>query len=125
MNEQNQPNAGQQSEGAESSRQIRLHVDERQMSTSYANGYRTHATAEEVMIDFGLNLASPARQQPGGDQQVDGEMVFHVNDRVILNYFTAKRLALSLGQIVRRHEEQFGELQLNVNDRRQSDGRQP
>lgn len=104
------------SAGQPAGQQIRLHVDERQMDTSYANGFRTHATAEEVMIDFGLNIAAAsnaANDAPAGPTEIN----FQVNDRIILNYYTAKRLALSLGQVIRRHEEQFGELKLNAADR--------
>ena len=44
--------------------QVRLRVDERNMKSSYANAFRTNGTAEEVMLDFGLNLLHPAPQQP-------------------------------------------------------------
>ena len=94
--------------------QIRVKIDERNMQTSYANGFRTNGTAEEVMLDFGLNLVGP------GVQQQEPEIVFQVTDRVILNYYTAKRLAITLSQLIRRHEEQFGELELDVAQRRQS-----
>ena len=100
-------------------RQIRVGVDERNMLVSYANAFRTAPTAEEVILDFGLNLVNPARteQQP---QQPD--VIFQVNQRVILNYYTAKRLAITLSQLIRRHEEQFGELELDVSKRR-TDGK--
>ena len=94
-------------------RQIRLRVDERNMRTSYANAFRTNGTAEEVMLDFGLNQMSPVAQ--GQDQP---EITFQVSDRVILNYYSAKRLAITLGQLIRRHEEQFGELEMDVARRR-------
>ena len=93
--------------------QVRVRIDERNMSTSYANAFRTNGTAEEVMVDFGLNLVSPPSKE--GDQ---AEIIFKVNDRVILNYYSAKRLALTLSQLLRRHEEQFGELELDVAKRR-------
>jgi len=98
-------------------RQVRLRVDERNMKTSYANAFRTNGTAEEVMLDFGLNLASPAGQQ---QQQEQPEIMFQINDRVIMNYYSAKRLAITLSQLIRRHEEQFGELQLDVASRQKS-----
>ena len=94
-------------------RQIRLRMDERNMRTSYANAFRTNGTAEEVMLDFGLNLINPATQQ---DEQP--EIVFQVNERIILNYYSAKRLAITLSQLIRRHEVQFGELELDVAKRR-------
>ena len=90
-------------------RQVRLKIDERNLTTTYANAFRGHAGVEEVLLDFGLNLINPA---PGeGNQQ---EITFQVNQRVILNYYSAKRLALTLGQMIRRHEEQFGVLELDV-----------
>jgi len=93
--------------------QVRLRVDERAMDSSYANAFRTNATAEEVLLDFGVNLVNPTTQQ---DQ--NPEIVFQVKERIIMNYYSAKRLALTLGQIVRRHEEQFGELEMDVAKRR-------
>ena len=72
------------------------------------------------MLDFGLNLISPAAQQQAADQKQQPEIIFQVSDRVILNYYSAKRLALTLGQLIRRHEEQFGQLELDVAKRRKN-----
>jgi hypothetical protein len=83
------------------------------MKTSYANAFRTNGTAEEVMLDFGLNLVNPA-----GQQENQPQVIFQVNDRVIMNYYSAKRLAVTLSQLIRRHEEQFGELEMDVQKRR-------
>ena len=97
--------------------QVRLRVDERGMASGYANAFRTNGTAEEVMLDFGVNLLNPATAAgDGGDGQA--EIIFKVNDRVIMNYYSAKRLAITLGQLIRRHEETFGELELDVAKRR-------
>ena len=93
-------------------RQVRLRIDERDMRTSYANAFRTNGTSEEVMLDFGLNLVVPPAQQ-----DAQPEILFRVSDRVILNYYSAKRLAISLSQLIRRHEQQFGELELDVSKR--------
>ena len=94
-------------------RQIRVRVDEREMGTTYANAFRTNATAEEVMLDFGMNLVNPAQAE--GDQP---EITFKVTERVIMNYYSAKRMAITLSQLIRRHEDQFGELELDVAKRR-------
>ena len=99
-------------------RQVRLRVDENNMQTAYANAFRTNGTAEEVMLDFGLNLLSPAAQQQNEKGQVQGEIIFHVKERVVMNYYSAKRLAITLSQLIRRHEDQFGELELDVAKRR-------
>ena len=94
-------------------RQIKVAVDERNMRTAYANAFRTNGTAEEVMLDFGLNIVNPASTQENQPQ-----IIFRINDRIIMNYYSAKRLAITLGQLIRRHEEQFGELELDVAKRR-------
>jgi len=96
--------------------QVRLRVDERAMASSYANAFRTNGTAEEVMLDFGVNMLNPATQAEGQTP----EIIFKINSRVILNYHSAKRLAITLGQLIRRHEEQFGELEMDVAKRRKN-----
>ncbi|MFP4106041.1 MAG: DUF3467 domain-containing protein [Phycisphaerae bacterium] len=93
--------------------QVRLHVDDRQMDTTYSNSFRTNGTADEVFLDFGVNLMNPPTTREG-----QAELTFKVSDRIIMNYYSAKRLAITLSQLVRRHEEQFGELELDVNKRR-------
>ena len=97
--------------------QVRLNIDERNLKTSYANAFRTNGTAEEVILDFGLNLVGPPVQQDGGQMP---QIVFQINERIVLNYFSAKRLAITLSQLVRRHEEQFGEIELDVAKRQKS-----
>ncbi len=104
-------------------RQVRLRIDEREMRTSYTNAYRTNTTSEEVVIDFGMNLMTPAQQ--GGQEgqgQSQGEILFKANDRIVMNYYTAKRLAMTMSQIVRQYEQRFGELKLNVNERAKQGG---
>jgi len=92
---------------------VRLRIDERKMTTSYANAFRTNGTAEEVMMDFGVNILMPSTEQQG-----QAEILFQVSNRVIMNYYSAKRLAITLSQLIRRHEQQFGELELDVAKRR-------
>jgi hypothetical protein len=107
-----QPVAGQPA-GDQPRQEVRLRIDERNLHTSYANAFRSDATAEEVMIYFGLNLVNPVPSQQGTP-----EFIFQVNERIIMNYAMAKRLALTLGQMIRRHEEQFGEIELDLSKRR-------
>ena len=82
-----------------------------QKGSNCSHAYRTNGTAEEVMLDFGMNLVNPA---PGGQEAQSAEIIFRISDRVIMNYYLAKRLAITLSQLIRRHEEQFGELELDV-----------
>ena len=94
-------------------KQIRVTVDERSLQTNYVSGFRPTMTDEEVMLDFGLNLIRPT-----GDTEHPVELVFQANNRLILSYYSAKRLAIALGQIVRQFEKQFGEIELNAGKRR-------
>ncbi|HUT01183.1 MAG TPA: DUF3467 domain-containing protein [Phycisphaerae bacterium] len=96
--------------------QVQLRIDESTLQSTYANAFRTNGTAEEVILDFGLNLVAPPVQQ--GQPQI----LFKVNQRVIMNYYSVKRLAITLSQLIRRHEEQFGEMELDVSKRRKAGG---
>jgi len=109
----NEPIVEQQAREQTGARQVRLQIDERNMQGCYANAFRSNSTAEEVILDFGLNAVSPAASQEGTP-----EIIFRIDQRVVMNYFSAKRLAIRLSQIIRRHEEQFGELELDVAKRR-------
>jgi len=95
--------------------QVQLRIDEAAMETTYANAFRSNGSAEEVILDFGLNLVSPPSQAQGNPQ-----ILFKVNQRVVMNYYSAKRLAITLSQLIRRHEEQFGELEMDVSKRRKA-----
>src|ERR1700689_5010462 len=89
---------------------MQVMVDERELKTHYSNAYRIHATADEVVLDLGFNMPDPIPrpgQQPG--------LLLKITDRVILNYSNTKRLALSLQQLIKRYEQQFGELPTNAN----------
>lgn len=89
--------------------QIRLNVNSDNMKTVYANAFQTHSTSEEVLLSFGINQILPSQAEG-----VSADMILQFNDRVILNHYTAKRLALSLLQTVREHEERFGVIELDV-----------
>ena len=101
----------QQPEGQQQGVQVLL--DERELKTTYTNAYRIHTAPEEVVIDLGFNMANPNNQ---GQQQQ--QLLFKVTDRVILTYVNAKRLAMSLGQLIKRYEQQFGELPLQPGQRK-------
>ena len=94
---------------------VRVRMDQRDLKTSYANAFNTHGLINEVILDFGLNMPVP----PQPDQQP--EIMLQITDRIILNYYSVKRLALTLGQLVRRHEERFGELELDDSKRVKTD----
>ena len=101
MAEQDQPTT------TSGDQQVQLLLDESQMKTSFANAYRIHTTAEEVVLDYGFNMPNPNPQ--GGNQQ----LLFRVTDRVILSYPNVKRLSMSLAQLVRQYEQRIGEIPVN------------
>lgn len=84
---------------------VQLRIDESKMQTTYANTIRTSTTGDEVILDFGVNLPTPT-------QDNSPAMSFSVGSRIVMNWRGAKRLAMSLGQVVRQFEERNGEIQL-------------
>ena len=92
-------------QAAAGQQQVQVLVDERDMKTLYANAYRIHTAEQEAVIDFGFNMPDP-NQQPGGQQR----LLFKVTDRVIMSYGAAKRLTMSMSQLIKRYEQQFGEI---------------
>ena len=74
---------------------------------SYANFCRVTGTPEEVILDFGLNT------QPIGVPQGPIE----VSNRIVMNYFTAKRMIGALAISIQRHEAAFGPVEVDVQKR--------
>src|SRR5262245_57875497 len=87
-------------------------VDETKLIASYANFCRVTGTPEELIVDFGLNAQPLA---PTNDP-------IELSQRIVLNYFTAKRLLQALSASVARHESVFGELEVNVLKRAERNG---
>ena len=85
--------------------QVQLRIDESKMHTTYSNTIRTSTTADEVVLDFGMNLPV---QGPDGQ----AALMFNVGSRVVMNWSGAKRLAITLGQVIRQYEERNGEIQI-------------
>ncbi len=74
---------------------------------SYANFCRVTGSPEELIIDFGLN----AQPMGNNDQPVD------VTQRIVLNFYTAKRLLHALHVSVQRHEKVFGNIETDIQKR--------
>ncbi len=86
---------------------VHVPVDESHILATYANFCRVTGTPEELIVDFGLN------KQVGGTSQE----TIQLTQRIIVNFFTAKRLAYALGHAVARHEQAFGTLETDVQKR--------
>jgi len=77
--------------------------DDSQMRTSYANVCNVASTREEVTLLFGTNQNWSAGQK---------EVTVQLSDRIILNPFAAKRLAVLIGNVVAEYEKRFGALEV-------------
>lgn len=82
-------------------------VDDSGAVCHYANFCRVTGTPEELIVDFGLN-SQPLGQAP--DKLV-------ITQRIVVNYYTAKRLLGALTMSVQRHEAAFGVLETDVQRR--------
>jgi hypothetical protein len=101
--------------GPEGQQQVQVLLDERELKSVYANAYRIHQSMEEVVLDLGFNMPNPNPNPQAGQQP---QLLFKVTDRVIMNYSVAKRLAVSLSQLIKRYEQQFGEIAIQPGQRR-------
>jgi hypothetical protein len=99
-----EPSMAEESRSAEP---MPVPVDESHIAAAYANFCRVTGTPEELIVDFGLN------------KQVAGTSpdTIQLTQRIIVNFFTAKRLAAALAMAVARHEQAFGNLETDVQRR--------
>ena len=84
-----------------------IEVNDSKCVASYSNFCRVTGTPEELIVDFGLN------------KQVTNETAepIDISQRIIVNFFTAKRLLAALHMAVQRHEAAFGVLETDVQKR--------
>lgn len=87
--------------------QVSIELVDDDVEALYANLCRVSSTPEEVILDLALN-PNPIGQ---------GSVKLKVSQRVILNHFTAKRLAALLAATVQRHEQAFGPLETDIRKR--------
>ena len=92
---------------AQPQQMMQVEVDDTHVTASYANFCRVTGSPEELIIDFGLN------PQPVGMPKNP----ISVNQRCIVNYYTAKRLLHALSLSVQRHEAVFGVLETDIQKR--------
>lgn len=86
------PNAGQ------------IRLDESGVGTQYSNFCFTAGTREGMLLGF-------------GNHDWQGQNPIKVESKIELSYFNSKRLLAALNQVVKRHEEIFGSIEVNVNNR--------
>src|SRR3974377_2366886 len=82
-------------------------VDSTTLSTAYANFCRVTGTPEELVLDFGLNTQmSPTPGEP-----------IKLSHRLVLNFYTAKRLLGALHMAIQQHENVYGVLEVDIQKR--------
>jgi hypothetical protein len=82
-------------------------IDTSAMSAAYANFCRVTGTPEELVLDFGLNTQMTA---------IASEPV-KLTHRLVMNYFTAKRLLGALHLATQQHENTYGILETDIQKR--------
>lgn len=87
--------------------QVQIPLEPANLQPLYANFARVTGSPEELVLDFGLN------PQPFGGPSIPVK----VSERLVVNYYTAKRLWVALGMALQRHEQAFGVLETDVNKR--------
>ncbi len=94
-------------QAAQPQQRAQVEIDDSKAIALYANFCRVTGTPEELIIDFALNpQAMAVPTQP-----------IAITQRIITNFFTAKRLLWALDQTVRNHERTFGVLETDVQKR--------
>ena len=86
---------------------VQVQVRDEDAIACYANFCRGTGSPEELIVDFGLN------PQPVGIPKDP----IHVKQRIIMNFFTAKRLLGALQMSIQRHEAVFGVLETDIQKR--------
>ena len=95
-----------------SAQRMQVEIDDSKALALYANFCRVTGTPEELIIDFGLNpqpFGLPAHPIP-------------VTQRIITNFYTAKRMLHALNLTIQRHEATFGVLETDVQKRVRAGG---
>lgn len=85
--------------------QATIRWDGSKMRSTYANVCNVSSTREEVTMMFGTNQNWHAGQK---------ELTIELSDRMILNPYAAKRLAILLANTMQEYEKRFGEIQLEA-----------
>ncbi len=98
--------ANQQARQAQQ-QQVQVQVKDDNAISCYANFCRVTGSPEELIVDFGLN------PQPVG---IPKDPIV-VQQRIIMNFYTAKRLLAALQMSVQRHESVFGVLETDIQKR--------
>ena len=91
---------------------VRLRYDK--AVTSYANLAFVTSSRQEVVVHFGLNV------MPANSQQ---EVTVDIGTQVVMTYASAKLLAITLGNVIKRYEAAHGLIDVGQQPTFQADAR--
>jgi hypothetical protein len=83
------------------------------VSTIYTNFCRVSVTPDELVLDFGLQT----QVVPNPTETIK------LSHRIVMNFYTAKRLLGALMNVVQQHENAYGALELDFQKRMRGAGR--
>lgn len=95
-------------EGGSQPQQALIRWDGAKMHTTYANVCNVSSSREEVTLLFGTHQNWHAGQK---------ELTVELSDRIILNTYAAKRLALLLHRTMEEYEQRFGPLVVEAGEK--------
>ncbi len=93
----------------ESTEQTKIRWEGGQMRSTYSNVCNVSSSREEVSLMFGTNKNWHPAQK---------ELTIELTDRMILNPYAAKRLAVLLMNTMNEYEKRFGELMLDAPEKK-------
>lgn len=99
--------SGMKESAPETAAQVQQTIEPSDLEPIYTNFARVTGSPEELILDFGLNT------QPIGNVNTPVK----ISERLVMNYYTAKRLWHTLGVSLQRHEQAFGVLETDIGKR--------
>jgi len=84
--------------------QAKLQIRDADATTAYANFFLLSSTPEEVVLNFGINLLPPTKEK---------EVRVDITNRTVMSYVSAKRLAVTLSNLIQRYESANGVIEID------------
>ena len=103
------------SSSAQQNQQIQVTVEDAEAPSLYSSQARVWGSPEDIVLDFF------GRLRPTSPKSA----MVKVEQRVVLNPFAAKRLAMLLSQTVQQYEKAYGHIELDEVKRRVPQGAGP
>ncbi len=101
------PDTSPQAPAQDQAQQPQIRIDDSRAVPMYNNFCRVTGTPEELILDFGVN------PQPFGVPTVP----IAITQRIVTNYFSAKRMLQALMMTIQRYEATFGVIEPDVQRR--------